>query len=751
MSHVSDFEIRNGYLERYLGKDETVVIPGNATWVCNSAFRDNKAIKKIVFGDNVSHIDASAFYGSINVEAYDVSVNNPRFCSVDGVIFSKDMKKLVAFPNGKCGEYTVPETVEEIGAYAFYGNPGLFAVHFPESLSVIASGAFLDCENIKSFYIPKNVVEMDCRSVFGKKTENITVDQGNKKFASKDGMVFSAKYKTIQYCPRSKKGEVILPDTVTGINAEAFCDCSQIAKIHIPSKVTKIGSLAFYNCSALSEITIPESVAAINNNAFTNCTELKEIVLPEKITVVEEGSFENCKNLSSVSLSDELLAVEGKAFQGCDSLERITLPPRVGKLGADAFSPNTTVFCPAEIFKKLPTPSKETTCAAYLEGKDSFSEKLVENIITYIKKNRSVFFEKLIKEGNVSAFKKCLELFKVTKAITEECLELSSRYDKPEINFVLLDTSSKKVDPPAKIVEADGPKTAAAPDSETVILSSKEAKKLFRYSETPTGAVINGYKGTETKVIIPDQIGEYPVIGIKKGAFTCNSAIEEVILPDSIEKIENAFWNCPNLKKLNLPKNLVELGSTAFKDCPKLQRAEIPAGLKKVGEEAFSNCPSFADESGFVIVGGILFGYYGTAEKVIVPGGVKTIAPFAFKEAAKIKEVVLPTSLKKIGYMAFKNCSGMERINIPQSLSSILDGAFSGCENLKEVSISSRVKMIDGGFFGGCIGFKSLRIEGPKTEIIGYFMGCKNLTIYAPAGSYAEKYAKENNIPFVAE
>ena len=34
-------------------------------------------------------------------------------------------------------------------------------------------------------------------------------------------------------------------------------------------------------------------------------------------------------------------------------------------------------------------------------------------------------------------------------------------------------------------------------------------------------------------------IGEYPVIGIKKGAFTCNSAIEEVILPDSIEKIEN--------------------------------------------------------------------------------------------------------------------------------------------------------------------------------------------------------------------
>ena len=134
MSSASDFEIRNGYLERYLGKDETVVIPENVTWVCSSAFKDNQSAKKIVFGDSVSHIDASAFCGSIYVEAYDVSTNNARFCSVDGIVFSKDMTELVAFPGGKGGEYAVPEGVEKIGGYAFYGNPGLAAVHFPESL-----------------------------------------------------------------------------------------------------------------------------------------------------------------------------------------------------------------------------------------------------------------------------------------------------------------------------------------------------------------------------------------------------------------------------------------------------------------------------------------------------------------------------------------------------------------------------------------------------------------------------------------
>ena len=707
MNNASDFEIRDGCLEKYSGNDETVVVPADVTRVDHWAFKNNPTIKKIVFGENISYISTWAFDGSNNIDEYEVSGCNSNYCSVDGIIFTKDMKNLVAFPVGRGGEYTVPKSVEKIGAYAFYGNRKLNAVYLSESISVIGSGAFSNCDGIKSFYVPKNVVDMECVSTFGNNIESINIDPENKKYASFDGMVFSGKLKNLQYCPPKKKGKVILPKTVSGINAYAFQNCSQITKIEIPEKVTKIGALAFYNCSSLTEITIPENVATISNDAFANCTGLKEISLPPQIKTVAESSFENCKNLMKVNLPSGLLTIEGKAFSGCDSLEEIVLPPHVSKLGIDAFSSNTAVFCPAEIFKKLPTPTKETTCIKYLEGTEHFSEKLSETIVAYIKKNKSVFFEALIKEGNVSAFENCLELFKITKAITEECLELSSHYNKPEINFVLLNSGSKKTSRPAKKENTNDTEEIVAEDSGKFILGSKEAKKLFRFSETPDGVIINGYKGNEAKIIIPDQIGEYLVVGIKKGAFDCNSTIEEVVLPDSIVKIDSAFWNCPNLKKVNLPKSLVELGRTAFKNCPKLQRTEIPAGLKKIGEEAFSDCPGFADDNGFVIVRDALFGYYGTAEKVVVPEGVKTIAPFAFFERKMIKEVVFPKSLKKIVYIAFRGCTGIERINISKGLSSIHEWAFSDCS--------------------------------------------AQLTIYAPAGSYAENYAKKNSIPFVAK
>ena len=68
------------------------------------------------------------------------------------------------------------------------------------------------------------------------------------------------------------------------------------------------------------------------------------------------------------------------------------------------------------------------------------------------------------------------------------------------------------------------------------------------------------------------------------------------------------------------------------------------------------------------------------------------------------------------------------------------------------VVIPNGVEEIKKMAFGDCVNLEMITI--PKTvEIIGeaVFENCKNLTIHAPAGSYAEQYTKENNIPFVAE
>ena len=77
---------------------------------------------------------------------------------------------------------------------------------------------------------------------------------------------------------------------------------------------------------------------------------------------------------------------------------------------------------------------------------------------------------------------------------------------------------------------------------------------------------------------------------------------------------------------------------------------------------------------------------------------------------------------------------------------------FTGCSKLTSVDLGKGVTYIHAYAFTNCSGLTAITIPGNVTTIgEGAFRFCRNLTIYTSAGSYAEKYAKENNIPFVAE
>jgi hypothetical protein len=93
---------------------------------------------------------------------------------------------------------------------------------------------------------------------------------------------------------------------------------------------------------------------------------------------------------------------------------------------------------------------------------------------------------------------------------------------------------------------------------------------------------------------------------------------------------------------------------------------------------------------------------------------------------------MLPEGLVSISGNAFERCSSLQNIRIPASVQIIGGGAFVNCRNLTDITILNRTTRI------GCIGCSA-------------FWDCNRLTIHAPAGSYAERYAKENHIPFVAE
>ena len=92
-----------------------------------------------------------------------------------------------------------------------------------------------------------------------------------------------------------------------------------------------------------------------------------------------------------------------------------------------------------------------------------------------------------------------------------------------------------------------------------------------------------------------------------------------------------------------------------------------------------------------------------------------------------LTSIIIPNSVTSIGEYAFDTCSSLTSINISNSITSIAPGVLSACSSLTSIDIPNSVTSIGN----------------------DAFRGCTNLKIYCEQGSYAETYAKDNNIPVV--
>lgn len=125
---------------------------------------------------------------------------------------------------------------------------------------------------------------------------------------------------------KDKLEKVILGDSVTEIDDDAFRGCTSLHEIVIPNSVTKIGDDAFMDCTSLYEIVIPNSVTKIGNGAFYGCKSLEEIVIPNSVTEIGDDAFYKCMLLDEVIIPDSVTYIGPGAFKACTFLRRIVLP-----------------------------------------------------------------------------------------------------------------------------------------------------------------------------------------------------------------------------------------------------------------------------------------------------------------------------------------------------------------------------------------------------------------------------------------
>lgn len=156
-------------------------------------------VEKIIIGKNIDTIGTWAFTNNQNLKEFEVSPENENFCTVDGAIFSKDMKTILFYPCSGAEKFNIPDSVEIIRSHAFYRCEKLTKVTLPSSLISVEEKAFFRCSNI---------------------------------------------------------GDVTLADTVETIGKDAFANCQKFTKITIPASIKSIGDYAFFNCKSLLDITV---------------------------------------------------------------------------------------------------------------------------------------------------------------------------------------------------------------------------------------------------------------------------------------------------------------------------------------------------------------------------------------------------------------------------------------------------------------------------------------------------------------
>lgn len=159
----------------------------------------------------------------------------------------------------------LPESVKEIGEYAFSCCFGLKSFTFPKNLKKIGSSAFVSC-NIKSFDIPESVSSLG-EEAFGFCND---LEEFTGKFATPDGRFLIQHGVLMSYAP-SGTHRAIVPDGVLVLGARAFSGCPDLQEVVLPRSLVSICDCAFNHCRNLKKIYVPSSLKAAARNAIWQC------------------------------------------------------------------------------------------------------------------------------------------------------------------------------------------------------------------------------------------------------------------------------------------------------------------------------------------------------------------------------------------------------------------------------------------------------------------------------------------------
>ena len=254
-------------------KINTIAIPESVTKIEDDAFSCSD-ITSLTLPQTIKHIGASAFQRCSKLESITIPMRVK-------IIKERTFQECAELTN-----ITISDSITSIEGSAFEGCTALTSIEISNSVTSIGERAFENCKNLTSVHIGKSLTSFKNNIfIFCNKLDSISVDKDNTTFDSRNDCNAIINSSTNELV--LGLNTTIIPNTVTGIEEDAFKYRKGLKTIVIPESVKHIGKKAFYACRNLTSVTLPSSLKKIGEAAFYDCNNMKNVIsfskTPQKI------------------------------------------------------------------------------------------------------------------------------------------------------------------------------------------------------------------------------------------------------------------------------------------------------------------------------------------------------------------------------------------------------------------------------------------------------------------------------------
>ncbi len=704
-----------------------VVLPNTLEEIGTSAFEGCSSLTDISFPDTLRKIDDRAFYGC---------------SSLKSVLLPSGIEIIGAEAFYKCTSVVnvyLPSSLKEIGSYAFCSCSNIETLIFEENSQIdgINEGVFRWCSNINNIELPNNITYIDneafrgCLKLISIEIPDQVTRIGKNAFESCTELKtvkLPAKLEILEYKAFSsceKLTDIVIPNSVTKIGDYAFAYCYQLQNIKLSSKLVSIGEGALGYCTSLESVRIPDSVTTIGRMLFYESTSLKDVTLSNNLTIISGGMFYNCTGLTSITIPDSVNELDDRAFYGCSNLVTLTIPSNVNKINSELFT------------------GCDSLCSVYFDGTiedwcnidfsyySSSPLSCVKNV--YIKNEYSQYYnvselEDLILPNTIATIKESTFAYFNINSITipntvtnierfafYNCLNLTS------VNFE--DNSELEIIGNECFFNCSNLQNIVFPDSVIQIgyLSFKGCEKL-KYNVYDNAKYLSSKSNQYFALLesIDDSITE------------CDINEQTKII------ISEAFKKCVNLREIEIPYSVINIGYEAFSECYGLRYIYLHDNIRMIDSFAFEYCESIKiycepetkpeewSDSWFTYSGANI--YWGvTKDNFIEQKGIHYILDLITDQAKVVNyvgnddNVTISNTVSlngkiykvtSIGEASFKNCEWLSSIEFFDNIKIIKEYAFEECTNLKDIYMPNSVENISYGVFYNCTSLENVYFAG---------------------------------------